>query len=110
METDVQAAKIQAADAERRQKEEESKGKLLREDVARGRKAIDNLKVAATVSYDRCTLTHYQQEAKRAQLKLDKVLGQLSRQVPVVPPKFELMNPVLPGHIAPVAVGAISGT
>jgi len=45
-----------------------------------------------------------QQEAKRAQMKLDKVLAQLARQVPVVPPTFELLNPVPAGHIAPVAV------
>jgi len=50
LEADVQAAKASAARAEQRQAEEEAKVKLLREDVARGRKALDNMKVAATVS------------------------------------------------------------
>jgi chromosome segregation ATPase len=50
MEQEVQAARNATTHAERRQGEEEVKVKTLREDAARGRKALDNLKTAATVS------------------------------------------------------------
>lgn len=43
-------AKARAVEAERRVAVEEEKVKHLREDVNRGRKAVDNLRVAAVVS------------------------------------------------------------
>jgi hypothetical protein len=46
----MQVAKAQAVRAEERAREEEGKTRALKDDVARGRKALDNLKVAAGVS------------------------------------------------------------
>lgn len=48
-----------------------------------------------------------QQEAKRAQLKADKLTAQLNRQIPACPPTFELLNPVPAGAVAPSAPGSL---
>lgn len=48
-----------------------------------------------------------QQEAKRSQIKLDKVLGQLARTIPALPVRFELLNPLPAGGTAPVAPGPL---
>lgn len=49
MEVEVQNAKAQVAHAEHRVKEEENKAKALRQDVIIARKALDNMRTAATV-------------------------------------------------------------
>ncbi|KAL1411024.1 hypothetical protein Q8F55_001969 [Vanrija albida] len=95
LETELEGCKARAGEIERRLVAEERKTESLRHDVSQGRKALDSVRVAA------------QQEAKRSQLKLDKTLGQLARQSPIVPPSFELMNPVPPGAVAPLAPGAL---
>lgn len=93
--SDVEAQKARADRAERSLQAEQEHTKSLKDEVARGRKALENLKVAAG------------QEAKRGQLKVDRLKDQLARAIPVVPPSFELMNPVPRNAAAPTAPGPL---
>lgn len=95
LEHDVEAQKVRALEAERALHSEEERAKHLRDEVAKGRKALEALKLAAG------------QEAKRAQLKADKLKDQLARAIPIAPPSFELLNPVPRGAVAPRAPGPI---
>ena len=51
LETEVTSWKARCTDMEKRYTAEESKVKELREEVARGRKALDGVRVAAGVSF-----------------------------------------------------------
>lgn len=54
LQAEVAGWKAKCADLEKRLGQEEVKVKELREEVARGRKAIDGVRVAASVSYKVC--------------------------------------------------------
>lgn len=82
-------------EAERQLKDEEDKVRVLRLDVAKERKATESMRIAG------------QQEAKRAQLKVDRLTAQLNRQIPACPPTYELLNPVPAGEVAPSAPGSL---
>ncbi|CAK9784519.1 hypothetical protein CC85DRAFT_326057 [Cutaneotrichosporon oleaginosum] len=93
LEAELSASKARETSSAHALATEQEVTKSLRNDVERGRKAIESLRVAAG------------QEAKRAQLKADKLRDQLARQP--IPPIFELLNPVARGASAPAAPGAL---
>lgn len=94
---------------------EEVKVKELREEVGRGKKALDGVRVAALV----CTLTvergaqhtnASQHESKRAQTRVDKAQAQLMKLSNEAGASSRMhglvvLNPVHPGRGVPVAVG-----
>ncbi|KAL7424248.1 hypothetical protein Q5752_001835 [Cryptotrichosporon argae] len=93
---EVGMCRARVADLEKRLAREEDKARALREEVGRGRRAVETVRVAAG------------HEAKKAQAKLDKALAQLSRAEPSRPPLAHglvVLNPVVGNRLAPVATG-----
>ncbi|GMK55111.1 hypothetical protein CspeluHIS016_0201670 [Cutaneotrichosporon spelunceum] len=90
LESELAASKAREGSTARALAEEEERTRSLRDETARARKAIESIRLAAA------------QEAKRAQLKTDKLRDHLARP----PPTFELLNPVARGASAP-APGAL---
>ncbi|KAK8869584.1 hypothetical protein IAR55_000151 [Kwoniella newhampshirensis] len=96
LESDVAGWKARCTEVERRLHLEEARTKELREDVGRGRKALDGVRVAAG------------HENKKIQMKLDKSLSQLAKMssdatVMTRPHGLVLLNPIPAGRIQPVA-------
>lgn len=87
----MEAGKARALEAERLRSAEERESAKLRHEVERGKKSLDQLRVAAT------------QEAKRLQIKLDKISAAPRHALP----HFELLNPIAPGTMAPAAPGPL---
>ncbi|WWD01162.1 hypothetical protein V866_008101 [Kwoniella sp. B9012] len=87
--------KVRCAEMEKRLTLEEAKTKELREEVQRGRKALEGVRVAA------------QHDSKKVQMKLDKALSQLSKQSESQSQQrssgLVLLNPIPAGRIQPVA-------
>ncbi|WVQ69849.1 uncharacterized protein L199_008070 [Kwoniella botswanensis] len=87
--------KVRCAEVEKRLTLEEAKAKELREEVQRGRKALEGVRVAA------------QHDSKKVQMKLDKALSQLSKQSESQSQQrssgLVLLNPIPAGRIQPVA-------
>ncbi|WVW82844.1 hypothetical protein I302_104856 [Kwoniella bestiolae CBS 10118] len=86
--------KVRCTEIEKRLNIEEAKMKELREEVQRGRKALEGVRVAA------------QHEGKKIQSKLDKALSQLSKQSETPQPKSSglvLLNPIPAGRIQPIS-------
>ncbi|BEJ12383.1 hypothetical protein CspHIS471_0208430 [Cutaneotrichosporon sp. HIS471] len=90
LESEISASKARESSIARNLAEEEERCRCLRDETARARKAVEGIRLAAA------------QEAKRAQLKTDKLRDHLSKP----PPTFELLNPVARGASAP-APGAL---
>jgi hypothetical protein len=131
METEVNGWKIRVAELEKRLVAEESKTKELREEVNRGRKAVEAVRIAAGVSgYDihhqrgtvvpspavhsrlgRCEVDvadAMQHEAKKNQIKLEAAQARLTRlsseNVQSKQQGLCLLNPIAPSRSAPLAV------
>ncbi|OCF55871.1 hypothetical protein L486_06627 [Kwoniella mangroviensis CBS 10435] len=87
--------KVRCAEVEKRLTLEEAKTKELREEVQRGRKALEGVRVAA------------QHDSKKVQMKLDKALSQLSKQSDSQSQQkssgLVLLNPIPAGRIQTVA-------
>ena len=90
--------------------------KELREEVSRGRKAIDGVRVAASVSYwtwialIKLTIQH---EGKKAQTRLDKAQAQLMKwgndaSLAARPQGLVILNPIHPGKGVPTSVSSCS--
>ncbi|BEI81682.1 hypothetical protein CcaverHIS002_0208420 [Cutaneotrichosporon cavernicola] len=90
LESEISASKARESSIARNLAEEEERCRSLRDETARARKAIEGIRLAAA------------QEAKRSQLKTDKLRDHLSKP----PPTFELLNPVARGASSP-APGAL---
>lgn len=92
------------------------KVKELREEVSRGRKAIDGVRVAASVSYwTWVALTELmsQHEGKKAQTRLDKAQAQLMKLgndacLAARPQGLVILNPIHPGKGVPTSVSSCS--
>ncbi|WWC69229.1 uncharacterized protein I206_103166 [Kwoniella pini CBS 10737] len=86
--------KVRCDDIEKRLLLEQNKTKELKEEVARGRKALEGVRVAAT------------HDNKKIQLKLDKALTTLSKQSENPQQKstgLVLLNPIPAGRTQPIA-------
>ncbi|TYJ52148.1 hypothetical protein B9479_007245 [Cryptococcus floricola] len=94
LDAEAQAWKFRCAEMEKRLLAEQNKTKELREENARGRKALETVKVAAV------------HETKKIQTSLDKALGQLAKvgDLGHKPQGLVLLNPIPAGRIQPVAV------
>ncbi|WVQ71848.1 hypothetical protein IAR50_001390 [Cryptococcus sp. DSM 104548] len=96
LEAETQAWKFRCAEMEKRLLAEQNKTKELREENARGRKALETVKVAAV------------HETKKLQTSLDKALGQLAKvgdsNMGHKPQGLVLLNPIPAGRVQPVAV------
>ncbi|ORY28317.1 Afadin and alpha-actinin-binding-domain-containing protein [Naematelia encephala] len=98
LDADAQGWKARCVDAEKRLALEEIRTKELREEVGRGRKAVDAVRVAAG------------HEAKKAQLRFDKAQSQLNKiasdaSLVSRPQGLILLNPITSGRSHPVAPG-----
>ncbi|WVR05359.1 hypothetical protein IAU60_002373 [Kwoniella sp. DSM 27419] len=95
LETETTAWKVRCAELEKRLSLEESKSKELREEVGRGRKALEGVRVAAS------------HETKKVQMKLDKALAQITKSGDSSgaqrPQGLVLLNPIAPGRLQPTA-------
>ncbi|WRT67356.1 uncharacterized protein IL334_004327 [Kwoniella shivajii] len=98
LQQETNAWKVRCLEIEKRLNNEEIKTKELREEIGRGRKAIESVRVAAT------------HETKKIQMKLDKALLQLSKQSESQNQKTSssssgliLLNPIPAGRIQPIA-------
>ncbi|GFZ45799.1 hypothetical protein JCM24511_03529 [Saitozyma sp. JCM 24511] len=100
METEVNGWKIRVAELEKRLVAEESKTKELREEVNRGRKAVEAVRIAAG------------HEAKKNQIKLEAAQARLTRlsseNVQSKQQGLCLLNPIAPSRSAPLAAGESS--
>ena len=117
IEAEVTGWKARCEDTEKRLKMEQDQVKELREEIIRGRKAMEGIKMAAVV---RILVAHAQSvqsdrsqhEAKKNQLKLDKAQQQLARLAndassSTRPQGLVLLNPISGGRSYPVAVRVI---
>ncbi|WWD16154.1 hypothetical protein CI109_100579 [Kwoniella shandongensis] len=96
LESDTAGWKARCTEVERRLHLEEAKTKELREEVGRGRKALEGVRVAAG------------HENKKIQMKMDKSLAQLAKisndqTIMAKPQGLMLLNPIPSGGIQPVA-------
>lgn len=118
LQTELAGWKAKCVDLEKRLGNEEAKVKELREEVGRGRKAIDGVRVAASVSSVPCrsgAKLIRQHEGKKAQTRLDKAQAQLMKlsndaSLASRPQGLVILNPIHPGKGVPVGVRRIRTT
>lgn len=107
MESEVLAWKTRCLELEKRCVSEEAKVKELREELARGRKALEGVRIAANVGVTLdCSLP--QHETKKNQIKLDKANAQLLRlsndaSLLTRPQGLIMLNPISGSRAHPVA-------
>jgi hypothetical protein len=115
---EVEGWKAKCADLEKRLFSEELKVKELREESARGRKALEGVRVAALVSHllvSRAqSIDIRKHEGKKSQTRMDKAQAQLTRlsndaSIATRAHGLVILNPIRPGRDAPMAVSYPAG-